>query len=145
MLCYFDLSYICDFTAKVTLVQRYKNVEAFPIEIQYIFPIDDLGAVCRYSSYLLYFFFFFFLVKIFLRLHTYTPSSFYRNYPKINLSSFEAEIGGKKIITEVMEKGKALDKYDDAIASGSGAYLLQESMSFTICISVNCPNFFWPF
>lgn len=42
------------------------------------------------------------------------------------VTQFEAFIDEKKIIGIVKEKQQALDDYDDAIASGKGAYLLQQ-------------------
>eukprot|EP00026_Physarum_polycephalum_P001331 Phypoly_transcript_01332.p1 GENE.Phypoly_transcript_01332~~Phypoly_transcript_01332.p1 ORF type:complete len:1084 (+),score=184.21 Phypoly_transcript_01332:97-3348(+) len=91
---------ICDFTAEVTLNQRYKNLEQNPIEIEYIFPLDDLGAVCK----------------------------------------FEVEIDGKKIVGKIMDKDRAADTYDDAIAAGSGAYMLKQDTSETAsCMIGNLP------
>ena len=40
---------------------------------------------------------------------------------------FQATIDGRTIIAEVREKQEAKDIYDDAISSGHGAYLLEES------------------
>jgi hypothetical protein len=43
-----------------------------------------------------------------------------------SVSSFFAIVDGKKIEGKLEEKEKAKDKYDDAIASGHSAYLLEE-------------------
>lgn len=40
---------------------------------------------------------------------------------------FEAEIDGRKLIGKVMSVTEARETYDDAIASGGGAYLLEQS------------------
>eukprot|EP00027_Filamoeba_sp_ATCC50430_P010934 CAMPEP_0168546528 /NCGR_PEP_ID=MMETSP0413-20121227/3547_1 /TAXON_ID=136452 /ORGANISM="Filamoeba nolandi, Strain NC-AS-23-1" /LENGTH=1128 /DNA_ID=CAMNT_0008576713 /DNA_START=165 /DNA_END=3551 /DNA_ORIENTATION=+ len=49
---------------------------------------------------------------------------------------FIAEIDGKKIIAKCMEKQKAQEKYDDSIASGHGAFLLEQKRSDVFTMSV---------
>jgi hypothetical protein len=44
----------------------------------------------------------------------------------IKITDFHAEIDGKKVIGQVKEKEQARNDYDDAIASGHGAYLLEQ-------------------
>ncbi len=39
---------------------------------------------------------------------------------------FEALVGEQRIVGEVMEKDKAFDEYDEALADGNGAYLLDQ-------------------
>eukprot|EP01113_Clastostelium_recurvatum_P011179 TRINITY_DN1563_c2_g1_i5.p1 TRINITY_DN1563_c2_g1~~TRINITY_DN1563_c2_g1_i5.p1 ORF type:complete len:1057 (+),score=336.60 TRINITY_DN1563_c2_g1_i5:93-3173(+) len=78
---------IIDFTAEVTLKQRYENVENDPIEAVYHFPLQENASVCH----------------------------------------FEAFIDGKIVEGLVKEREQARNEYDDAIASGHGAYLLEES------------------
>ncbi len=38
---------ICDYTAQVTLEQVFKNEEKDPVEVEYIFPIDDSASIYR--------------------------------------------------------------------------------------------------
>lgn len=45
----------------------------------------------------------------------------------VSVSGFVADIEGKKITGVVQEKQKAKDTYDDSIASGGGAFLVEES------------------
>jgi hypothetical protein len=42
---------------------------------------------------------------------------------------FEVELDGKRVVGKVMPNAEARDAYDDAIAEGSGAYLLEQSKS----------------
>ncbi len=44
-----------------------------------------------------------------------------------SVCAFKAEMDGKDIIGKVLERQQAENKYDDAIASGQGAYLLTQS------------------
>eukprot|EP01114_Cavostelium_apophysatum_P014046 TRINITY_DN3539_c0_g1_i1.p1 TRINITY_DN3539_c0_g1~~TRINITY_DN3539_c0_g1_i1.p1 ORF type:complete len:886 (+),score=216.32 TRINITY_DN3539_c0_g1_i1:162-2819(+) len=78
---------IVDFTAQVSVIQTYQNIESNPIEASYEFPLAK----------------------------------------NITISSFTAIIEGKRIEGVCKEKEKAKDTYDDAIASGHGAYLMEES------------------
>jgi Ca-activated chloride channel family protein len=39
-----------DFCARVTVTQRYRNVEEKPIEALYVFPLDERAAVCGFSA-----------------------------------------------------------------------------------------------
>lgn len=72
--------------ARVTLRQRYRNVEAHPIEAVYVFPLDEGAAVC----------------------------------------GFEAETDGRRVVARVEERDAAFARYDDALAAGHGAYLLDQ-------------------
>ncbi len=47
--------------------------------------------------------------------------------PKAAVSGFWAEIDNNRVEGVVKEKEEAKNTYDDAIASGHGAYLLEES------------------
>eukprot|EP01113_Clastostelium_recurvatum_P026749 TRINITY_DN3212_c0_g1_i3.p1 TRINITY_DN3212_c0_g1~~TRINITY_DN3212_c0_g1_i3.p1 ORF type:complete len:918 (-),score=245.79 TRINITY_DN3212_c0_g1_i3:11-2764(-) len=78
---------IIDFTAEVTLKQRYENIEKDPVEAIYRFPLQENASVC----------------------------------------GFEALIDGKVIQGTVKEREEARDEYDDALAAGHGAYMLEES------------------
>ena len=77
----------CGFVSDVTVKQSYVNVENNPIEVIYMFPIEEEAAV----------------------------------------KSFEAEIDGQKIVTEVKEKEKARREYDEAIKDKKTAVLLEET------------------
>lgn len=46
---------------------------------------------------------------------------------KASVYDFWAEIDGKQVIGTIKEKEKAIETYSDAIASGHGAYLLEET------------------
>lgn len=95
---------IVDFTAEVTIRQRFENIETDPIEAVYEFPVDPkvrhplrslfLGGCTGHHSPLL----------------------------KFSVCAFTAEIDGKVIKGQIKEKQKAKETYDDAIASGHGAH-----------------------
>lgn len=42
------------------------------------------------------------------------------------LYSFEIDINGRKYVGKCKEKGKAFDEYNDSLALGHGAYLLEQ-------------------
>jgi len=75
-----------DFCSRVTLTQRFRNQEKRPLEVVYVFPLEEGAAVC----------------------------------------AFEALVGDRRVVAEVDEREAAFAKYDDAIAAGHGAYLLDE-------------------
>lgn len=50
---------------------------------------------------------------------------------KAAVSDFYALVDGKKIQGKIKEKKKAQEEYDDAIASGHSAYLLEEGTLFS--------------
>ena len=75
-----------EFCAQVEVSQRYRNVEAQPIEAVYVFPLDEAAAVC----------------------------------------GFEALLDGVHVKGEVQERERAFETYDDALAAGHGAYLLDQ-------------------
>jgi hypothetical protein len=45
---------------------------------------------------------------------------------QVAINGFEAHIGGKRIVGVLKSKLAAQEIYDDAIASGAGAYLLEQ-------------------
>jgi hypothetical protein len=45
------------------------------------------------------------------------------------LSGLEVEVAGRKVVAKCMEKQKAQNKYEDAIASGKGAYMAEQGSS----------------
>ncbi len=45
---------------------------------------------------------------------------------------FEVELDGKRVVGSVLPHAQARDAYDDAIAEGSGAYLLEQSESSSL-------------
>jgi hypothetical protein len=47
--------------------------------------------------------------------------------PKASICDFYAEIDDKKVVGQIKEKEAAKDTYDDAIASGHGAYMLEQN------------------
>jgi Ca-activated chloride channel homolog len=75
-----------DTAARVTVSQRYRNLEATPIEAVYSFPLDEGSAVC----------------------------------------GFEISVDGRRISGRVMEKEKAFEVYDDAMAEGHQAFLMDQ-------------------
>lgn len=79
---------VSDFIAEVTIHQRYENVESFPIEATYEFPLSEGASVC----------------------------------------AFYAMVNVKKLVGILKEKEQAKDEYDDAIASGNTAFMLEEGM-----------------
>jgi Ca-activated chloride channel homolog len=56
--------------------------------------------------------------------------------PNASIYNFWAEIDGKKIVGKIEEKEKAINKYDDAMASGHGAYLLEQKKQDKFSASV---------
>ncbi|HYE85638.1 MAG TPA: VIT and VWA domain-containing protein, partial [Vicinamibacterales bacterium] len=72
--------------ARVSVAQRYQNLEKVPVEAVYSFPLDASAAVC----------------------------------------GFEVEVGGKRIVGKVEEREKAFEKYDQAVAEGHGAFLVDQ-------------------
>jgi Ca-activated chloride channel family protein len=79
-------AHVVDLAARVTVRQRYRNREAAPIEVVYVFPLDEGAAVC----------------------------------------GFEATVDGVRYVGRTMARDEAFEKYDDALESGHGAYLLDE-------------------
>ena len=63
--------------------------------------------------------------------------------PEIQLSKFVITIGNKLIISKVLEKGKAEEKYTDAIASGNTGFLStfdESSKNYTINVGNVLPK-----
>ena len=89
-------AHLKDFTAKVTLSQRFVNREEKPLDAVYVFPLEEGAAVC----------------------------------------AFEAVIDGVRVTGTAMEREKAFEKYDDAMAAGHGAYLLDEERPDVFTLSV---------
>lgn len=89
-------AHLKDFTAKVTISQRFVNRGPRPIEAVYVFPLDEGAAVC----------------------------------------SFEAVVDGVRVTGQAMDREKAFEKYDDAMAAGHGAYLLDEERADVFTVSV---------
>jgi hypothetical protein len=54
--------------------------------------------------------------------------------PRLVTKSVEIDIDGKKIVTNLEEKNKAQETYDDAIASGHGAYLVGRGESKDVLV-----------
>ncbi|KAH3756410.1 von Willebrand factor type A domain [Pelomyxa schiedti] len=54
------------------------------------------------------------------------------------ICGLSATIDGKTIVGTCQEKAKAAAKYDDAIASGNGAYLLEEDKEDILKLSLGC-------
>ena len=50
---------------------------------------------------------------------------------RASVCNFFALVDGKKVEGKIKEKQQAKDEYDDAIASGNSAYLLEEGISPT--------------
>ena len=78
---------LVDFVSEVTVVQSYVNVENNPIEVVYMFPIEEEAAVIY----------------------------------------FEAEVDGRKILTQVKEKEQAREVYAEAMRNKKTAVLLEET------------------
>eukprot|EP01118_Nematostelium_gracile_P006839 TRINITY_DN2208_c0_g1_i1.p1 TRINITY_DN2208_c0_g1~~TRINITY_DN2208_c0_g1_i1.p1 ORF type:complete len:913 (-),score=285.21 TRINITY_DN2208_c0_g1_i1:11-2749(-) len=55
---------------------------------------------------------------------------------KASVYEFWAEIDGKKVVGTIKEKQKAIETYEDAIASGHGAYLLEQKKENLFTASV---------
>lgn len=89
-------AHLRDFTAKVTISQRFVNRGPKPIEAVYVFPLDEGAAV----------------------------------------SAFEAVVDGVRVTGKSMEREKAFELYDDAMAAGHGAYLLDEERPDLFTLSV---------
>ena len=78
---------IVDFVSEVTVTQSYINAESTPIEVVYMFPIEEEAAV----------------------------------------TFFEAEVDGRKIVTQVKEKEEAREEYKEAMKNKKTAALLEET------------------
>ena len=90
---------IVDYTAEVTIRQRFENVEKDPIEAVFEFPVEP--KVSPISSLL-------------------RNVPFNAIYLQFSVCRFRAEIDGKVIEGQIKEKEKAKNQYDDAVASGHG-------------------------
>ena len=77
---------IRDYCARVSVSQRYRNTEQQPLEVVYVFPMEEGAAVC----------------------------------------GFEAVLGETHVVGHVKEREEAFAEYDDALAIGHGAYLLDQ-------------------
>lgn len=73
-------------SCRVVIRQRFRNHEDVPLELVYVFPLDEGAAVC----------------------------------------GFEATVGGRRFVGQVKEREQAFADYDDAMAEGHGAFLLDE-------------------
>ena len=78
---------IVDFVSEITVTQSFLNVEGNPIEVVYMFPIEEEAAV----------------------------------------TTFEAEIDARIIVTEIREKETARQEYHEAIRNHKTAVLLEET------------------
>ena len=78
---------IVDFVSEITVTQSFVNVENNPIEVVYMFPIEEEASVI----------------------------------------AFEADIDHRTIVTEIREKEKARDEYNEAIQNNKTAVLLEET------------------
>jgi Ca-activated chloride channel family protein len=58
------------------------------------------------------------------------------------VSGFEVEIGGKRIVGKIEEREQAFEKYDDAMAKGHGAFLVDQDRPniFTASVGNLLPN-----
>ncbi len=43
---------LIDLAGKVVVMQAYKNMSSFPIEAKYVFPLDDMAAVCGFEAFI---------------------------------------------------------------------------------------------
>ena len=43
---------LIDLAAKVVVMQAYKNNSTVPIEAKYVFPLDDMAAVCGFEAFI---------------------------------------------------------------------------------------------
>ncbi|EGG19008.1 type A von Willebrand factor domain-containing protein [Cavenderia fasciculata] len=43
---------LLDLIGEVTIYQHYKNTSSKPIEAKYVFPLDEMGAVCGFEAYI---------------------------------------------------------------------------------------------
>jgi Ca-activated chloride channel family protein len=82
--------------SKVTVTQRYTNLEAIDVEAVYVFPLEEGAAVC----------------------------------------GFTASVGDCLIHGRVEEREKAFEVYDDAMAAGHGAFLLDQERPNIFTVSV---------
>ena len=78
---------IVDFVSEITVSQSYVNVEINPVEVVYMFPIEEEAAV----------------------------------------TTFEAKIDDRIIVTKIQEKEKAREEYNEAIRNHKTAVLLEET------------------
>ncbi len=82
--------------SKVTVTQRYTNLEAVDVEAVYVFPLEEGAAVC----------------------------------------GFTARVGDRLLHGRVEEREKAFEVYDDAMAAGHGAFLLDQERPNIFTVSV---------
>src|SRR5512139_1663489 len=54
----------------------------------------------------------------------------------VAVCGFEAVIDGRHVVGEVDERGKAFERYDEALAAGHGAYLLDQERPDVFTLSV---------
>ena len=83
-------------SSKVTVTQRYTNLEAVDVEAVYVFPLEEGAAVC----------------------------------------GFTARVGDRLLHGRVEEREKAFEVYDDAMAAGHGAFLLDQERPNIFTVSV---------
>ncbi len=88
--------------SRITVSQRYRNLESVDVEAVYIFPLEEGSAV----------------------------------------SGFEAQIGDRRVVGQVKEREEAFEAYDDAMAEGHGAFLLDQERPnvFTASVGNLKPN-----
>ena len=43
---------LIDLAAKVVVLQAYTNKSSIPIEAKYVFPLDDMAAVCGFEAFI---------------------------------------------------------------------------------------------
>ncbi len=43
---------LLDLAARVVVLQAYKNKSRMPIEAKYVFPLDDMAAVCGFEAFI---------------------------------------------------------------------------------------------
>ena len=43
---------LIDLAARVVVMQAYKNNSLYPIEAKYVFPLDDMAAVCGFEAFI---------------------------------------------------------------------------------------------
>ena len=78
---------IVDFVSEITVSQSYVNMEINPVEVVYMFPIEEEAAV----------------------------------------TTFEAKIDDRIIVTKIQEKEKAREEYNEAVRNHKTAVLLEET------------------
>ncbi|NLI79129.1 MAG: VWA domain-containing protein [Candidatus Riflebacteria bacterium] len=81
---------------EVAVRQRFRNTEAKPIEVTYVFPLPDNASVC----------------------------------------DLVIEQDGRVLRAQVEERDKAFELYDEALASGDGAFLLDQERPNVFQVSV---------